>query len=149
MDARFPREDLIQRVQGIGEKHGSITLRNWDAERFIKNHLPTLPERSLVYCDPPYFHKAEGLYYNHYAPEDHERIAATIQNQLQRPWLISYDYTPQVSAFYAKQKKFTYDLQYSARKVYKGVELVILSDGLRMPKQSTLPFINARSPIFY
>jgi len=148
LDARFPREELIGRIEGIGEKRGSITLRNWDAERFIKEHLPTLPERSLVYCDPPYFHKAEGLYYDHYAPADHERIAATIQSQLRRPWFISYDCSPQVLEFYRKRRKFTYGLQYSAREVYKGVELVILSDELRIPKKSVLSFINARSHIF-
>lgn len=148
MDARFPRNELIKRICAIGQRRGAITLRNWDAERFIKEHLPTLPERSLVYCDPPYFHKAEGLYYDHYGPEDHERIATSIQDQLQQPWFISYDCTPQVLEFYRRRRKFTYRLQYSAREVYKGVELVILSDGLRIPKKSVLPFINARSRVF-
>jgi DNA adenine methylase len=148
MDARFPRKELIERIEAIGEKRSSITLKNWNAERFIKEHLPTLPERSLVYCDPPYFHKADGLYYNHYSPEDHERIAGTIQSLLQRPWLISYDCAPQVLGFYRGRRQFTYDLQYSAREVYKGVELVILADSLRIPKTSVLPFINARSHMF-
>ena len=148
MDARFDRKKLIKRIEAIGQRHGSITLKNLDAEDFIEQYLPTLPERSLVYCDPPYFHKAEGLYENHYRPEDHERIALKIQNEVQRPWLISYDYTPQVAKFYTNRRKFTYGLQYSARKVYKGTELVILSDGLRVPKQSILPFINNRSHIF-
>ncbi|HLX96809.1 MAG TPA: DNA adenine methylase [Verrucomicrobiae bacterium] len=148
MDARFDRGGLIRRVEAIGQKHGSITLKNWDAERFIKEHLPSLPERSLIFCDPPYFHKADGLYYNHYAPEDHERIANTIQNKVHRPWLISYDCTPEVFQFYIERRKFTYPLQYSARAVYKGTELVILSDGLRIPVHSTLSFINARSRIF-
>jgi DNA adenine methylase len=148
MDARFMRKDLIQRVQDIGAKHNSITLRNWDADRFIKEHIPTLPQRSLVYCDPPYFHKAEGLYYDHYAPEDHERIANIIQSTVQRPWLISYDCTPEVLQFYPERRKFTYPLQYSARAVYKGTELVILADGLNIPVHSVLPFINARSHIF-
>jgi len=149
MDARFPRKELINRIEGIGQKRGSITLKNLDAERFIKEHIPTLPLRSLVYCDPPYFHKAEGLYFDHYAPEDHERIANVIQGTVQRPWFISYDFTPQVSKFYAERRKFTYSLQYNARTVYKGTELVILADGLRLPRKSVLPFINSRSRIFY
>ena len=148
MNARFNREELIKRVQAIGDRRSSITLKNLDAERFIKEHLSTLPERSLIFCDPPYFHKAEWLYFNHYKPEDHEKIAATIQSKLQRHWFVSYDYTPEVAEFYAKQRKFTYGLQYSARKIYKGTELVILSDGLRIPRKSVLPFINARSRIF-
>jgi DNA adenine methylase len=150
MDARFSRAELTKRIDAIGQRHGSITITNLDAEDFIKKHIPTMPACSLIYCDPPYYHKAEGLYYNHYAPEDHERIANTIQASVQRPWLISYDFTPQVSKFYANRRKFTYSLQYNARKVYKGTELVILSDNLRLPrKKSALPFINSRSRIFY
>jgi DNA adenine methylase len=149
MDARFSRKDLIKRVQDIGTRRGSITLTNLDAERFITEHLCTLPQRSLVYLDPPYFHKADGLYYDHYAPEDHEKISATIQNKIKSPWLISYDCTPEIEAFYRKRRKFIYYLQYSARAVYEGRELVILSDGLRLPKNSVLPFINTRSFVFH
>jgi len=148
MDARFPRAELVKRISAIGERSSSITLRNWDAERFIKEHLPCLPNRSLVYFDPPYFHKAQGLYYDHYSPKDHEKIASIIQTNVRQPWLTSYDCTPEVLQFYVKRRKFTYDLQYSAREVYKGRELVVLSDGLRLPKHSSLPFFNARSPIF-
>lgn len=148
MDARFSRKDLVKRIEMIGEKHGRITLRNWDAERFIVEHIPTLPERSLVYCDPPYFHKADGLYYDHYAPADHERIAKVIQSEVQRPWLISYDCTPEILRFYASHRKFTYSLQYSARTVYKGTELVVLSDNLLVPRNSAVPCINTRSRLF-
>ena len=144
MDARFPRQDLIRRVEAIGAKHSAITLRNWNAERFITEHLPTLPQQSLVYCDPPYFHKAERLYPNHYAPKDHARIATIIQMRIDKPWLISYDYTPEILKFYSERRMFTYDLQYSAAKVYKGKELIVISDGLRLPEQSVLPFIDKR-----
>jgi DNA adenine methylase len=142
MDARFPRKELIRRMEAIGAKHGAITLRNWDAERFIIQHLPTLPPRSLVYCDPPYFHKAERLYHNHYAPEDHERIAGIIQARVNLPWLISYDHTPEVLAFYSGRRMFSYDLQYNAARAYKGKELIVFEDRLRLPSRSVLPFID-------
>lgn len=148
MNARFPRKELIKRIEGIGQKRSSITLKNMDAEEFIKRHLPTLPEKSLVYLDPPYFHKADGLYYDHYAPNDHEEMAGVIQDTIKRPWLISYDYTDDILRFYHKRRKFTYSLQYSAREVYKGKELVVLSDDLRIPRRSVLPFISARSQLF-
>lgn len=144
MDARFPKKEMIQRVQAIGAKHNAITLRNCDAKTFITEYLPRLPERSLVYCDPPYFNKAERLYPNHYLPKDHQSIASVIQTSIKHPWLISYDRTTEVSLLYIERRTFEYRLQYNAAKVYKGRELIILSDGLRLPKRSTLPFIDRR-----
>ena len=40
MDARFPRNELIRRIEAIAEKKRYIHLRNWDAERFIIEYLP-------------------------------------------------------------------------------------------------------------
>jgi DNA adenine methylase len=142
MDARFPRAELINRIENIGKRHGKITLRNWDAERFIVEHVPTLPSRSLVYCDPPYFHKGERLYMNHYRPGDHARIAEVIQSQLNHPWLISYDYTPEILRFYRGRRSFKYALQYNARSAYKGTELVVIQEELRIPKTSRVSFIS-------
>lgn len=144
MDARFPRKELIQRVEAVAARRSAITLKNWDAERFINEHIPTMPERSLVYCDPPYFHKAERLYPNYYEAKDHERVAAVIQTRMQRPWLISYDYTPEILRFYDDRKMFWYRLQYNAAKVYKGKELIVISDNLDLPRHSDLPFIDKR-----
>ena len=55
IDARFPHNELITRVEAIAAKAASISITNWDAERFIHDYLPLLPKRALVYCDPPYF----------------------------------------------------------------------------------------------
>ncbi|HEX3627653.1 MAG TPA: DNA adenine methylase [Verrucomicrobiae bacterium] len=141
MDARYNRAKLSQRIEAIGQKHGSITLKNWDAERFIKEHLPTLPERALVYFDPPYFHKADGLYYNHYSPEDHKRIAEFIQQNVKQSWVVSYDGVKQILNYYSNRRHFRYKLQYNARKVYKGTEALFFSDQLKMPKGSIVPCI--------
>jgi DNA adenine methylase len=141
--ARFPREALAERVTLIGERRADITLTNWDAERFVMEHAPTLPQKSLCYCDPPYFHKANRLYLNHYTPADHKRVAAVIQKKLNRPWLISYDYAPEILPFYNSRWAFSYDLQYNARDAYKGRELVLVSDDLVLPKRSSLSFIDS------
>ena len=144
MGARFPRNELIKRIEAIAARHSSIILKNWDAERFIGEHIPTMPERSMIYLDPPYFHKAERLYLNHYEESDHLRIANVVQNKIQRPWIISYDCTPKIVQFYSKRTMFWYRLQYNAANVYKGKELIVVSDSLRLPKHSILPFIDRR-----
>lgn len=143
MDARFPHNELIHRIEAIALKRRSIHLRNWDAERFITDYLPRLPDRTLVYCDPPYFQKAERLYLHHYKPDDHRRIARTIQSDIEHPWVVSYDGAPQIVEYYAKRGMFEYDLQYNAASAYKGKEVVIFADGMTIPWASSVPAIDA------
>ena len=142
IDARFPRNELIRRIEAIASMRDSITVKNWDAEAFISDYVPKLPKRTLVYCDPPYFRKADRLYLNHYQPKDHVRLAKVIQTKLKRNWIVSYDSAPEIIAEYSKRKSFTYQLQYNAGKAYKGSELFVFSDGLSVPEYSTTPFIN-------
>lgn len=143
MNARFSRNDLIGRIEAIAMRAGAITLRNWDAERFIVEHIPTLPEKTLVYCDPPYFEKASGLYLNHYKPDDHARIAKTIQEKLHKKWVVSYDSAPEILVHYKERESFLYDLQYNAATVYKGKEVFFFSDDLELPSKSSLTFIDS------
>lgn len=142
IDARFPRVELIRRIEAIADKKRFIRLRNWDAERFILTYLPKLPFNTLVYCDPPYFSKADTLYQNHYKPIDHARIAQTIQVSIKHPWVVSYDNSPVVFFNYNKRKSFIYTLQYNAARAYEGSELFVFSDKLQIPRKSSIPFIN-------
>ena len=142
MGARFPRNDLIRRVEAIAQHRESISIHNLDAESFILGHVPLLPAKTLVYCDPPYFHRAEGLYLNKYRPADHERIARVIQMELPRPWIVSYDNAPEIKAFYSCRRTFTYDLRYSAAKSQMGKEVFFFSDSVRVPGRSSIEFID-------
>jgi len=146
MDARFPRNELITRIEAIAAKKQFITLKNWDAEKFIIEHIPTLPEKSLIYCDPPYYHKASRLYLNHYEPGDHKRIAKVIQTKIKHPWIVSYDGVPEVLGFYAKRRSFLYDLQYNAGKAYKGREVFVFSDDVNLPQKSEIVAIDRALP---
>lgn len=143
MDARFPRNDLITRIESIAAKRDQIRLRNWDAVRFITEYIPRLPSKSLVYCDPPYFNKADRLYYNHYSAADHAEIARIIQRALQRPWIVSYDECATVRQYYRIRKHFSYRLQYNAAKAYRGAEVFVFSDDLTIPRRSIVAAIDA------
>ena len=143
MDARFSKNDLISRIEAIAARKGDIKIRNWDAERFITQYVSRLPAETIVYCDPPYFHKADRLYPNHYKPEDHERIAGVIQGDIAQHWIVSYDSCDEIQAFYEGRTSFQYLLQYNAAKAYKGSELFIFSDRTRVPSRSSLRAIDA------
>ncbi len=142
MDARFPKNELIRRIELIAARRRSIALRNWDAERFIRDYIPKLPEKAIVYCDPPYFHKAHRLYSSHYQPADHIRIAQVFQDEIARPWIVSYDNAPEITALYSNRRSFIYDLQYNAARAYKGKEVVVISDKLALPASSVIPWID-------
>jgi DNA adenine methylase len=142
MDARFPQNELIRRIEAIADRAKSIVIKNWDAEKFITEHIVTLPDNTLVYCDPPYFEKASRLYLNAYRKDDHERISLVIQNEISRKWIVSYDSAPEILSYYNKRRSFIYDLQYNASRVYKGKEIFVFSDDLDLPVTSTLPFID-------
>lgn len=142
MNARFPRTDLIHRIELIALHRDSINIHNEDAEDFIKKQIPKTPRHTLVYCDPPYYNKASRLYLNHYLPDDHKKLAKTIQTRLRRPWIVSYDSVPEIIECYAERQHFTYDLQYNAAKAYKGKEVFVFSDRVKVPQSSSIEAID-------
>lgn len=141
IDARYSRNDLIRRIETIALKKTKITVTNEDAEKFIIKNLSKLPSNSLVYCDPPYYRKADRLYLNHYSPEDHKRVAQVIQKKLSLPWLVSYDNAPEILEFYEQQRSVTFNLQYNAAKAYLGTEVFFFSPKLVVPETSSLQSI--------
>lgn len=142
MDARFSRNELIRRIEAIALRKDSITLRNWDAEKFILEYIPDLPANTFVYCDPPYFEKSSRLYLNRYEKNDHKRISEVIQQRLVKKWVVSYDSAAEILRYYSDRKSFLYDLQYNASRAYKGKEVFIFSDDVSVPKASLLPYID-------
>jgi DNA adenine methylase len=141
MDARFPRERLIERIVAIASKRDSITVTQIDAEDFIAKQVPQLPEKVLVYCDPPYFKKAHGLYFDHYEPHDHERVAGIIKG-MQRPWIVSYDNVPKILSYYSERRRLSYRLQHTASTARKGKEVFFFADSLTIPKYSAVRFLD-------
>lgn len=146
IDARFPRNELIKRVEVIAAKSDRISVSNDDAEDFMRKRVNRLSEQTLVYCDPPYYERAARLYLNTYEPNDHVRLATTVQESLKRPWVVSYDRHPAIVKLYRQRRAFQYSLQYSAIRAYEGSEVFIFSDGLRIPETSRLPYIASSLP---
>lgn len=142
IDARFPRNELIKRIETIAARRKQITVSNLDAEEFMNQRVNLLPRTTLVYCDPPYFERAERLYLNVYEPADHARLAKFIQKKLRRSWVVSYDNHPTIAALYRGRRQFRYSIQYSAIRTYEGSELFIFSDGLNIPPTSSLSYID-------
>jgi len=130
IDARYPKENLIGKIQSIAAFKNQIELYNLDARNLISTRLTKLKEDSLIYLDPPYFHKGKKLYLNALNADDHVLIAHDVKTILKANWLISYDNTPEICSLYRNHRQETYSLNYTAGERYFGSEVIIYSDDL-------------------
>lgn len=131
LDARFNRAELIKRINRIASYRDRITVTQLDANLFLRKMSRTLPSKSLTYLDPPYYVKGtRRLYASYYAGRDH----ATIARQLDSyglPWLVSYDYAPEILTLYQKYRCVVYNLPYTAARRYDGAEAMFFSPSLQ------------------
>ncbi|MCB0707452.1 MAG: DNA adenine methylase [Saprospiraceae bacterium] len=133
IDARFNKEDLINRIIKIANFRDRISIRNLDAVDLIKDLTKTLPKKSLIFFDPPYFVKGQGLYLNHYSPKDHEAVAKAITKLKKLNWIVTYDNVPEIKSLYSKYRQQNYTLNYSASTPSKGQEVMMFSNSLKIP----------------
>jgi DNA adenine methylase len=132
LDARYNRPNLINRIEKVARFRSRITLTPYDAAFYLQRVLPLLPSSALVYLDPPYFIKGQGLYHNAYEVADHVSIA-TLVPSIRQNWIVSYDAAPEIVNLYAAYAPIRYDLSYSAQERYKGREVLYLKPGLEAP----------------
>lgn len=134
LTARFNKGDLITRIETIARYSDRISLHNQDAEEFIREVIPRLPEKTLVYLDPPYYVKGADLYEDHYEHKDHARVSALVGRIKKKPWIVSYDNVPEIRRLYKNYKQIKYGLNYSAQNRYAGSEVMVFSPGLAIPQ---------------
>lgn len=132
IDARYSKKELISRVCLIADHHSRISLHQLDAKSFLKDVATQLPEKTLIYLDPPYYVKGGDLYTHHYGHDDHREIAECVEH-ISQQWMVSYDDAPSIREFYSKYTCLTYSLSYSAQKRYRGTEVLFLGPRLISP----------------
>jgi len=143
IDARFPRNELIRRIEAIAAVRERVTATNLDAEEFMSDYASAhLPSETFVYCDPPYYERAQRLYLDTYEQGDHARLARFIQGEVGWKWAVSYDAHEDIVALYPGLRHFVYDLQYSATRVCKGREVFIFADEVALPQRSTVTTVD-------
>lgn len=138
IDARYNRKALVRRIERIASYRDRISIYNQDAEHFLGEMATTLPARSLVYLDPPYYVKGtRRLYASYYNSDDHGRVATTLWS-CPWPWVVSYDAAPEVLALYGELPHVRYQLRYSANGSAMGREAMFFSPDLRLPAPAQL-----------
>jgi DNA adenine methylase len=134
IDARYNRDDLINRIQKISSYKSRITLTNHDAAYLMKEVLPGLSSNMLVYLDPPYYTKGKKLYQNHYKHGDHAAIAGLVQD-IRQKWIVSYDNAEPIRELYSGYECETFGLSWSARSRYEGSEIMVFGPDIIRPKK--------------
>lgn len=130
LDVRFNKDNLAKRIEKIGRYTEHIKVYNLDALELLNKVDILLPEDSLVYLDPPYYVKGQGLYRNFYMHDDHVRIRHALDN-VKTKWIVSYDNCEEIKDIYKGYRQDDYDLNYSAYYKMKGSEVMIYCDSLK------------------
>ena len=134
LDARFMRDSIAHRIEKIAAHDGKIHVYCEDALALLKRCHGFLPPKSLIYLDPPYYVKGQGLYRNFYEHGDHLSIAKYLQSsRFRRPWIVSYDNVREVHAMYPYASVLGYSIHYSAQRRYDGAETMFVSAKLVLP----------------
>lgn len=148
LDARFNKDMIASRIERIAKNSSNINVYCEDAANLLKRCTEFLPPNSLIYLDPPYYVKGQGLYRNFYKHEDHIEIALLLQSdKFERNWVVSYDNAPEICEMYSNNKALTYGLHYTAQKRYIGDEVMFFQEGLAIPN-SSLPQAQRQLEIF-
>ena len=137
LDVRFNKEALCRRIEKIAQHASRISLYNLDAADMLTGVIPTLPEKKLVYMDPPYYIKGQGLYEHYYTYDDHVRIAGLVRTLHNEHWIVSYDNAQAIRQLYGQYRQMLYRLSYTAQEKYAGSELMMFSHRLVLPNVSS------------
>lgn len=132
LDCRFNKNDLIHKIQRIHVYKEVIRLSKMDAVKCLETWNKELPRRSLINIDPPYFNRGQDLYLSFYKPDDHANLAARIK-KLERPWMLTYDDTPEIEALYSGLPIYRKNLIYYAQVKRRTSELLVLAPALQPP----------------
>ncbi|HFD2062553.1 TPA: DNA adenine methylase [Serratia marcescens] len=133
LGCRFNKDGLIKKIKRISKYKHRIHLYNQDAIDFIK-YMDDSFDRDVFLCiDPPYYNKGSTLYTNFYEPGDHAELSKVILSVM-KPWMLTYDNAIEISDLYKSRRQFNFNLNYSAATKRVGTELLVVSKGLRVPR---------------
>ena len=138
IDARFNKEDLINRISKIAQHKDCIHIYNKDVTSLIRNYLHKYEDNAFIYFDPPYFEKGKQLYLNFFDYQDHVRIEKIINDSMNCDWVITYDDVPEIANIYINHALRRFDLNYSAAKKRTASEIIIFSNENMIPSQRSL-----------
>jgi len=141
LDVRFNKEKLAKRIKAIGELRNQIKVYNRDVFSFIRNQLAKYEEHAFVYLDPPYYRRGEVLYKNFFTRRKHNELKERIVNDVNIPWVVSYDDVPEIGQIYQGFANRRFSLNYSLANNGCGNEIMFFNSPELLPTQDELKAI--------
>ena len=138
LDARFNKNELIERIRKIAALRNKIHVYNKDIESFLIHYVPKYEENAFIYFDPPYFAKGKQLYLNFFNYDDHVRIEKIISSKVKCDWIITYDNAPQIEQIYRNYVLKKFELNYSVAKKRRAHEIVIFKKESLVPSEQLM-----------
>jgi DNA adenine methylase len=139
--ARFNKKELEKRIRKVADLSDRIELHCEDAKTFLESNLAKWPHNTLIYCDPPYVQKGQGLYMNYFKEKDHKELSETILEIRDKRWIVTYDMDDLIKELYRDYLKKKLTLSYSAAHSQGGSksgEYIFFSSGLSIPDNEML-----------
>lgn len=126
IDARFNKNQLVERIEKIASYKKRIKLYNKDGIELMQNYKKE--NNSFIYVDPPYYDKGSSLYYNHYKENDHKLLSNFLNKNNRMNWILTYDNVEPIRNLYSKRKQQDFNINYHAASPRVGNEIMIFSD---------------------
>lgn len=138
LGVRFNRNDLAARIRRIGDCRKRISVYNRDAFSFLRNQLPRAGRNAFVYFDPPYYRRGKVLYQNFFNQFRHEALKDAILQNVQCPWIVTYDDIPEIRKIYQGVPCRSFNLNYSLANNGHGREVMFFREERQIPTEEDL-----------
>ena len=132
IDARYNKEQLVERIRLIAQYKNKFILHNEDAINLLRRYR-NIAHKNLIYLDPPYYEKGRELYVNFFKESDHIELSKTVQRRDNMNWIVTYDNHSFIHNLYANAKSLSYTLPYSAGANKHGIELLFCKRNIIIP----------------
>lgn len=133
LDCRFNKEEIVKKIKLISTYKKRIKLYNLDTLELINTVVIGSKSKNFIFFDPPYYKKGSSLYMNYYSHDDHVELSKKIMRLRKHNWIVTYDLVDEIISMYSSFEKRIYNLQYSAQRRYKGLEVIFFSKNTNTP----------------
>jgi DNA adenine methylase len=132
LGARFNKDKLIERIERISYFKNRIKVKNEDGLQLINKF--SRRKDVFVYLDPPYYVKGSSLYLNSFEHDNHVALSKSLKSKKAMQWLLTYDNVKEINEMYQGQRIVPFEINYHAKKVSRGKEVMVFSNSMSPPK---------------